>query len=175
MLYQPITTRVSTTISPSTTVSTKVVVSVRCTASTLRNLETMSPMLRFSNQPSGSFTRCAKSVDSSRRFRFVERYTLTHARTAVTATVMMTSAPKATPSTVSRSRSRPTSTRSTTSCRKKGIAMAKTSSARERTRICASVPFSPRATPSSWIALTCSRSSRGLKLAVGENSIATPV
>ena len=64
---------------------------------------------------------------------------------------MMTSAPKATPSTVSRSRSRPTSTRSTTSCRKKGIAIAKTSSASDRTRICASVPLSPRATPRSCV------------------------
>ena len=132
-------------------------------------------MLRFSNQVSGSFTRCAKRVESSRRLRFVDRYTLTHARTAVTATVMTTSAPKATPSTVRRSRSRPTSTRSTTSCRKKGMAMANTSSASDSTRICAIVPLSPRATPRSCVALTCSRSSRGLKLEVGENSMATPV
>jgi hypothetical protein len=64
---------VRTTITPSTAVSTNVVVSVRWIASTLRNLETMSPMFLFSNHASGSRSMWLKRLVRSFRLMLVLR------------------------------------------------------------------------------------------------------
>jgi hypothetical protein len=58
---------------PSTAVSTNVVESVRWIASTLLNLETMSPMFLFSNHASGRRSMWLKSDDSSFRLMLVLR------------------------------------------------------------------------------------------------------
>ena len=132
-------------------------------------------MCRFSNQASGSLSSWPNSVSSSRRFMWVERKTPSQARTAVVATCISTSSEKASPSSVSRSRSRPTITRSITSCTKNGAVTANTSSASDSSSTWAIGPPMPPAAASSCQAVMRSRSSCRAKPSAGVSSIATPV
>ncbi len=105
----------------------------------------------------------------------VDRYTPSQPRTAVVATCISTSSAKPRPNSVSRSSSRPTTTRSTTICTKKGEAIANTSSTSDSRITCAMVPCSPPRLPISCQAVILSRSSRGAKPTLGSSSAATPV
>ena len=169
----------STTITPSTAVSTK---AMRERAldrvDAPEACETMSPMWLFSNHASGSRSMWLKRVVEQPE---VDVGAEVHADPGAHRGHRHLRSPRAArrpmPRTVSRSRSRPTSTRSTTSCRKNGIAIAKTSSASDSSEdlrdraLHALRPRRDSCHERDLLALVLAAGSRR----AGVNSIATPV